>query len=163
MYDNDISKAKAKARRDYHQALRRAFWRKLRYKLRGGCNDLLPTSRVFKYLDLRKRRALGMKDVPLDQIVGSAGRVRDFDLTFLPRRRERDGRWVNVARARYQGSDLSPVVLYKVGEGYLVEDGNHRISVARTRGEETIRAIVIEIDTSALIPEPSCTRLGYKV
>jgi hypothetical protein len=54
-------------------------------------------------------------------------------------------------------------VLYKVGEGYLVEDGNHRTSVARTRGEETIRAIVIEIDTSALIPEPSCTRLGYKV
>ena len=104
-----------------------------------------------------------MQDVPLDKIVGSTGRVRDFDLTFLPRRREKDGRWLNVARARCRGSDLSPVVLYKVGEGYLVEDGNHRISVARTRGEETIRAIVIEIDISALIPEPSCTRLGYKV
>ena len=161
MYDNDDSRAKA--RRDYHRALRRAFWRKLRYKLGAGCNDLLPTSRVFKYLDLGKRRELGLQDVPLDKIVGSTGRMHDFDLNFLPRRRENDGRWVNVARARYRGSDLSPVVLYKVGDGYLVEDGNHRISVARTRGEETIRAIVIEIDTSALIPEPSCTRLGYKV
>ena len=58
---------------------------------------------------------------------------------------------------------MPPVLLYKVGEAYFVEDGNHRVSVARTRGEASIQASVVEFDTSHLKREPACTRLGYKL
>ncbi len=74
-----------------------------------------------------------------------------------------EDQWVNIARAYYSGVVLSPAMVYKVGEIYIVEDGNHRILVARAAGQKTIRAMVIEIDDSALSPEPSCTRLGFKV
>ncbi len=36
-------------------------------------------------------------------------------------------------------------MLYKVGEAYFVEDGNHRVSVARYQGVEWIDAEVVEL------------------
>jgi len=95
--------------------------------------------------------------------VGSTGRYRDFDLGFSPRHKRMEDRWTDIANASYRGADLPPVLLYKVGDVYLVEDGNHRISVARTAGEQQIAAHVIEIDSSSLVPERSCQRLGFKI
>jgi hypothetical protein len=43
---------------------------------------------------------------------------------------------------------LPPIELYKIGEGYFVIDGNHRISVARANGNKDIEAHVIERQTS---------------
>lgn len=65
--------------------------------------------------------------------------------------------------ARRNGIDLPPVTLYKVGSVYFVEDGNHRISVARANADQFIKAFVVEIDASTLTAKPSCARLGYKV
>jgi hypothetical protein len=42
---------------------------------------------------------------------------------------------------------LPPVELYKVGEGYFVVDGNHRISVARANGNRDVEAVVTEWQT----------------
>src|SRR5690606_1903566 len=39
---------------------------------------------------------------------------------------------------------LPPIQLYKVGDVYFVKDGNHRVSVAREKGQEFIDAEVIE-------------------
>ncbi len=136
----------AAARDDYDNALRKAAWRGIRTALKRGCNDLLPTSTVLEQLDLHNQRQLGLQHVPLDKIVGSTGRYRDFDLTFLPRRRETDGRWLRIARARREGVSLPPPRLYKIGEVYFVEDGNHRISVARAAAQGHILACVTELD-----------------
>jgi len=43
-------------------------------------------------------------------------------------------RWKRVDRAFHRGLDLPAVRLYKVGNSYFVEDGNHRVSVARYQG-----------------------------
>ena len=155
--------AELQAQSDYQKALSQAFWRKVRHWLGRGCNDLLSTGEVFQYLEDQPRFELGLQSVPIRQIVGSSGRSRDFDLAYNPRRQSGDNRWINVARAYYQGTGLPPVLLYKVGEAYFVEDGNHRVSVARASGQETITASVIEIDVSNLQPEPACSRLGYKL
>ena len=40
---------------------------------------------------------------------------------------------------------LPPVDLIKIGDDYFVRDGNHRVSVARVRGQEYIDAFVTEI------------------
>ncbi|UCC54636.1 MAG: hypothetical protein JSV68_11835 [Anaerolineaceae bacterium] len=163
MYDKIENIADALAERDYEHARRRAFWRKIRSLLGRKCNDLLPAERVLNNLLNQEFRSLGLQQVPIERIVGSSGRYRDFDLAFLPLRQEHDGRWQSVARARRQGFNLPPPLLYNVGDTYFVEDGNHRISVASASGQEYIEANVIAIDASALKAEPSCTRLGYKI
>ena len=47
-------------------------------------------------------------------------------------------------RAFWRGQELPPVSLYKVGERYFVEDGNHCVSVARYHGVEMIEAEITE-------------------
>ena len=42
-----------------------------------------------------------------------------------------------------------PIEVYQVGEIYFVVDGNHRVSVSRQRGYETIEAYVTEFQTLA--------------
>ena len=128
-----------------------------------GCNDLLSYRDVFTHLKKQPQFNLGTQFVPLDQIVGSTGRSHEFDLAFYPRQNASEDRWVNVASIQYQGSKIPPVLLYKVGEAYFVEDGNHRVSVAHVNGETSIQANVIEFNVSNLTPEPACTRLGYKL
>ncbi len=151
------------AQKDYQNALQQAFWRKARTWLGRGCNDLLSFAEVFEYLKDRPQYQRGLQNVPVQQIVGSTGRSGDFDLAYFPVQSLTETRWVNVAKGRHQGNDLPPVMLYKVGEAYFVEDGNHRVSVASVSGESHIEAYVIEIGISNLTPEPSCTRLGYNL
>jgi len=86
----------------------------------------------------------GVQTVRLSQIVGSMDRFQDFNREFFPRQRFSAGRWQNVDRAYYQDIHLPPIQLYKVGDVYFVKDGNHRVSVARERGQEFIDAEVIE-------------------
>jgi hypothetical protein len=71
-------------------------------------------------------------------------RFRDFDREFLPRQRFTAARWKNIDRAYYEATPLPPIQLYKVGDVYFVKDGNHRVSVAREKGQEFIEAEVIE-------------------
>ena len=54
-------------------------------------------------------------------------------------------RWKRIDRAFHRGQELPLVVLYKVGDAYLVEDGNHRVSVARYQGVQWIDAEVVGV------------------
>ena len=51
-----------------------------------------------------------------------------------------------MARALANGVTLPAVELVKVGESYFVRDGNHRISVAYSLGQEIIDAHVIVVE-----------------
>ena len=150
------------AQQDFQEALRTAFWRKARTWLGKGCNDLLSYGEVFAHLKKQPQFDRGIQLVTLDRIVGSTGRSNDFDLAFYPRQKTSRERWINVAKFKYQKGKVPPILLYKVGEAYFVEDGNHRVSVTRANGDMAVQAKVIEIDASNLKPEPACTRLGYK-
>ncbi len=161
MNDENSDYADMMAKRDYALALHQPFWRKLRHRLQRKCNDLLSTQQVLESLPIEGHHKLGLQKVAIERIIGSSGRHQDFDLDFAPRRKEHDDRWLNIARAYYKGIQLPPPILYKIGDGYFVEDGNHRISVARTNGQEYIEALVIAIETAALIANPACERLGF--
>ena len=108
-------------------------------------NELLPFDTVRTHLPTAAQQYRGAQEVPLSKIVGSVGRYRDFDRAFLPRQNNTKQRWLSIGRARYQDVDLPPVELYKIGDSYFVKDGNHRVSVARDRGQAYIDAIVTEI------------------
>ena len=78
----------------------------------------------------------------IDQIEGSEGRSRDFDVDFRPLRRHIQDRWINIALACARGVQMPPVDLIQVGDAYFVRDGHHRISVAKANGQKTIDALV---------------------
>lgn len=134
------------AREDFERARRKAFWNKILALLLGKQNELLPFDEIQRRLPMKGQRYLGLQQVPLDKIVGSMSRYRDFDRAFLPTQEKTRDRWINIDKAHYQDVALPPVELYKIGDIYFVKDGNHRISVARERGQMYIDAFVTEID-----------------
>ena len=137
---------------DFARARQRAFLHRMKARLRGG-PSASPQSceEVRKALGVSNKVRLGQRVVSVEKIVGSVGRYRDFDQTFLPARASVESKWKRIDRAFHRGQELPPVMLYKVGEGYFVEDGNHRVSVARYQGVEWIDAEVVEVRSS--IPE----------
>ena len=93
----------------------------------------------------RARRSVGIQTVELAKVEGSVGRCWDFDRAFMPVCSCRGERWRRIDRALREGKQLPPVKLYKLGERYFVEDGNHRVSVSRYRGLPMIEAEVTEL------------------
>jgi hypothetical protein len=140
-----------RAMHDFDRAASRAFWRRVVTRLTGENNELLPFDDVREKLIFRGQHYIGLKQVPITQIVGSMGRYNDFDREFLPTQTRTKGRWISIDKAHYYDINLPPVDLYKVGEIYFVKDGNHRVSVARERGQEYIDAYVTEIDIPVLL------------
>jgi hypothetical protein len=138
--------AERRAKEDFEQAHRKAFWRSVRSWFTQSRNDLISFDDVRRRLPLRGQHYIGLRQIPLQQVVGSVGRYNDFDAAFLPRQTQTRGRWISIDRAHLQDIILPPIEVYKLGELYFVKDGNHRVSVARQRGQVFIDAYVIEID-----------------
>ena len=138
------------ANQDFERAFQKGFWRKVLRWLTGESNDLLPFDAVKDRLPIRGQHYIGLCQVPIDQIVGSMGRYRDFDRAFVPLQKRTKDRWVSIDKAHYESISLPAVELYKMGDIYFVRDGNHRVSVARERGQLIVDAFVTEID----IPVP---------
>lgn len=87
---------------------------------------------------------LGLRIVPVEDIVGSVNRWRDFDARFRIKNKSTIYRYRKIKQAVEQGEIMPPVILYKVREKYYVVDGNHRVSVAKEVGQTYIDAEVIE-------------------
>lgn len=135
------------ADKDFTRARRRAFLRKVGAYLRGdpGSNKLLSFDEVKSALGAVEQVYLGMRTVPVAKIVGSVGRHRDFDRAFLPSKGEIADRWKKIDQMMHRSEELPPVSLYKIGDAYFVNDGNHRVSVAHQKGVEMIDAEVVEL------------------
>jgi hypothetical protein len=130
---------------DFEWARRRARRRDWVSFLTRKKNDLLSFDDIPPELRRGHQRYLGLQIIPLDKIVGSEGRSHEFDRAFYPREERTRDRWVSIDQAHYADVLLPPIELLKVGDAYFVRDGNHRVSVARSRGQAFIDAQVIEI------------------
>lgn len=143
---------------DFNRARRRAFVRRIGGGLRGD----VTSARLLSFEDTRKtlgaynRVSLGRRAVPVEKIVGSVDRYKDFDATFLPTKADLRARWERIDRAFHRGEELPPVVLHRLGDAYFVEDGNHRVSVARFQCVEWIDAEV----TYSRVRAPEVRRIG---
>ena len=152
--------------RDFSRARRRAFLRKVGAYLRGdpGSNQLLSFEEVKGALGTVSQVYLGMREVPVSQIVGSVGRHRDFDRAFLPSKPDLGTRWRRIDEIMDRGEELPPISLYKIGDAYFVQDGNHRVSVARQQGVEMIDAEVVELRSRVPVDSALTARdLLYKL
>lgn len=138
----------------------RAFWKEMINHLRGKPIELLSFEDIKQRLRLREESYKGMQEVPLEQIVGSVGRYREFTRDFLPKSNKMQERWSRVYAVAESQTGFPPIELYKVGDVYFVRDGNHRVSVARQLGSGTIEAHVTELPTNVEVhPEMSAEEL----
>jgi len=134
---------------DFQSAHLRAKLQGVLARVTGRSNELLSYDEIASKLKLQGRSDKGQQMIPVNAIVGSVGRYTDFTRTFLPRRLEDRQRWASVKAIALDpvGVGLPAIEVYKVSEVYFVIDGNHRVSIARQEGWETIEAHVIEIQT----------------
>jgi hypothetical protein len=130
----------SEVRHDFERARHHGFLADLRAILARRARDLIPYHEVRERVSPDAESYRGLQTVRLSQIVGSMDRFQDFNREFFPRQRFTASRWQNVDRAYYQDVMLPPIQLYKVGDVYFVKDGNHRVSVARERGQAFIDA-----------------------
>jgi hypothetical protein len=141
---NRQSHASVRAASAFQRARGKAFLRKVLSAVQGVSNRLMPYDEVRAKVKAGMPNYRGLTAVPLDKIVGSVNRYRDFDRAFLPTQTHTRDRWRRIGEAYYSDINLPPVTLYKVGEVYFVVDGNHRVSVARQLGRDFIDAEIME-------------------
>jgi len=140
----------SQALKDFQGARRKAELETLIARLTGK----MVHTELLSYEEVRRMlRASGegsrqeLRDIPLDEIVGSVGRYADFTRSFLPRQDSIRERWARVMSKTTGLEGLPPISVYQVGEVYFVLDGNHRVSVARQLGASHIQAFVTEVRT----------------
>ncbi len=158
---------------EYHRALE--DFRKARAKARlqhlwasvtGQSESLLPYDEITKKLRTSGISSKGMREIPVESIVGSVNRYQDFNKDFLPLSDVNRERWARVKSAMTSpgGIGLPPIRVYQIGDAYFVLDGNHRVSIAREMGIEMIEAYVTEIKTRVPIsPEDEPEDIILKV
>jgi hypothetical protein len=142
---------RALAEEDFSRARARAVFSRIRHFLDHKKNDLLSFEDIKDILKPKNEIYQGMQTVPINLIVGSEGRYRDFNKYFLPNAEHLRNRWQRVDEARLQDIVLPPIKLYEIGGVYFVRDGNHRVSVARTQGGEMIDAEVTSLSSEVAL------------
>src|SRR5215218_9319148 len=140
---------------DFTRARRRARLRALAARIRREHTS----NRLLSFEDARREHAAnnrlhrGTRVVGVEEIVGSVGRWRDFDRSFLPARASVGQRWKHIDRAFQRGEELPPA------EVYFVVDGHHRVSVARYHDVPTLEASVAEFHPKRLAaPAPAAAK-----
>jgi hypothetical protein len=149
------------AQSDFSRARRRQALSGLARRLRREPDDvnvILPFDEVVEALGWRGERHLGLQVIPLDSIVGTVDRSRDFDRSFRPTSRRVRRRWEGIATAVRRGESMPPIDVYRIGDLHFVRDGHHRVSVARALGLDTIDAYVAEVITAVPAEEPTRLR-----
>jgi hypothetical protein len=154
----------AMVEQDFYRAQTKALLSRLSHIFKPSEEDLLPFDVARQLLKPDGEVYAGLVTVPLEKIVGSEGRYRDFNRHFLPRKEHLKQRWVSVDKTHYQDITLPPVRLYEMGGVYFVRDGNHRVSVARALGQTDIDAEVVSLQAKIqLTPAMSLNELKSAV
>jgi len=89
-------------------------------------------------------RHLGIRTVDIARIVGSVGRASELTEDFRVRNPKDRQRYEKILSLMERGVPLPPPTLYKLGYGYYILDGNHRVAAAKALGQLEIDADVTE-------------------
>ncbi len=154
----------AQTEEDFLKARHRALFNEVQHLLTPGEAELISFKDIKNLLKPKGEVYEGMKTVPVNLIVGSEGRYRDFDNRFFPRSTHLKNRWEHIDAAHLQDIILPSVSLYELGGVYFVRDGNHRVSVAKSKGIEFIDAEVVSLQSEIkLHPGDSLKKMKKQV
>ena len=145
----DTGLPSADAQYDFSRARRRRALARLSARLRrvDDVDHILPFEEVVQALGRTGERRLGLQVIPLDSIIGTVDRSREFDRDFRPTSPRVRERWQRINLAQRKGEAMPPIDVYRIGELHFVKDGHHRVSVAHALGHRDIEAYVTEVLT----------------
>ena len=107
------------------------------------------------------RRRVGLRSIPLEEIVGTARHPTQNTADFLPLPRLRGenwrARWQRINRANDVLATLPPVELLQVGDEYYVVDGHNRVAAARQANAVEIDADVVQLLLPGVKPSGHAT------
>lgn len=120
---------------------------------RPDCGPLLELSQIQRQLRLGPPVFEGERTITIAHIIGTAGRVHDFDGCFRPRHDRLRKRIDEITEAAPPGLD-EPIEVVRVDRAYFVADGHKRVAIARRAEREFIDARVSHLPSPyALSPE----------
>jgi hypothetical protein len=141
----DTGSPRADAEADFLRARRLQVIAALGSRMRledSGDRQALSFQEVVDALGLLDEVSLGVQMIPVDRIVGSVDKVREFDPKFRPRSGRNRTRFERIAEAARRGESLPPIDVYRIGDMYFVRDGHHRVAVHRALDLSAIEADV---------------------
>lgn len=141
----DTGSPRADAEADFLRARRLQVIAALGSRMRledSGDRQALSFQEVVDALGLLDEVSLGVQMIPVDRIVGSVDKVREFDPKFRPRSGRNRQRFERIAEAARRGESLPPIDVYRIGDMYFVRDGHHRVAVHRALDLSAIEADV---------------------
>ena len=146
---SDYIESYRSAREDFRHARREAAIQGIVARFTGKSTELLSYEEVSQKLRAVGSADRGLKEIPIEKIIGSVGRYTDFTRSFLPRHDSDESRWAHVmsAMTNVRAQGLPPIEVYQVGDVYFVKDGHHRVSIAKQLGVNSIEAYVTEVRT----------------
>ena len=146
---SDYIESYRSAREDFRHARREAAIQGIVARFTGKSTELLSYEEVSQKLKAVGSAHRGLKEIPIEKIIGSVGRYTDFTRSFLPRHDSDESRWANVmsAMTNVRAQGLPPIEVYQLGDVYFVKDGHHRVSIAKQLGVNSIEAYVTEVRT----------------
>jgi hypothetical protein len=104
-----------------------------------------------------RRRSLGLRTVEVGRIIGTVGRAHELGPDFRPihRRKNDEERLQRIKKVMESDNQIPPIELYKLGFGYYVLDGHHRVAVARL-----LDAVEIDAEVTEFVPlaDPEAAR-----
>ena len=132
---------------DFNKAHSKALFNEIQHFLNPEEASLISFAEIKSILKPKDEIYVGLKTIPIEKIVGSEGRYKDFDNRFFPKSGFLRERWKHVDAAQYESIILPPIKVYELGGLYFVRDGNHRVSVAKARGIEFIDAEIVSLQS----------------
>jgi hypothetical protein len=126
--------------RALHKGLMEAFWG----RITGRPHYLQAFDTLKTELNLVNRRLKGRGEIPLNRIVGSAGKQELFTRSLMPLAARLRNRWIAIYNLALGPRGFPLVEVYQVGDSYFILDGHHRASVSCYLGNQVIEANIIE-------------------
>lgn len=141
---------------EFNRARSKGFWEIVLSLVTRRRPHLLPLDDLARNIQPDQVAYLGLQDVPLKSIVGSAGRHRDYTQHFSPcasdeRSKER---WRLIYTLAVSGAGFPPIEVYQWGDMYFVQNGHHRVSVATYLGWSVIQGYVTLLSAPFLTGVP---------
>lgn len=146
--------ASQQSEEDFNKAHTKAFINEIQHLLSPEEASLISLNDVKQMIKATAETYVGMKVIPIEKIVGSEGRYKDFDNRFFPKSSHLRNRWQHVDQAAIDSVILPPIKVYEISGLYFVRDGNHRVSVAKARGTEFIDAEVVSLQSEIKLKTP---------
>lgn len=154
---------KESSKENFSNARLRAFFKSVYSKLKKEDDSLPSLHDVVDMTKARNEHYLGVQDIPLENIIGSEGRYEDFNKSFFPKRDALESRWSAIDQIMEQNKPLPPISVFKIDDYYFVRDGNHRVSVAKSRNQIDISAKVTEYEVDVPITKELTVKDRFKI